>query len=270
MQTQLTTLEEDTFATHASPRCPATWAWTTSPRTPERPRSNARRTCRSSRTSRTCSTRSNVRSSASTRAPTGVCERCGKPIEKARIKALPYVDLCIKDAQARVAPVAPWTACSGAAPPYLFAVAGAAYLLDRLTKLLAERTPAGRAGRADPRRARRSASRPTPEARSASFGERPVVVRGATIVVSVLIVATAFRHRSVLTAIGARADPGRRARQPHRPGGAGPGVARARSSTSSTSTCGPSSTSRTPRSSWAPCCWRSLRCVRSDARDRRT
>lgn len=31
----------------------------------------------------------------------GICERCGKPIEKARIKALPYVDLCIKDARAR-------------------------------------------------------------------------------------------------------------------------------------------------------------------------
>jgi len=31
----------------------------------------------------------------------GVCERCGKPIEKARIKALPYADLCIKDAQAQ-------------------------------------------------------------------------------------------------------------------------------------------------------------------------
>ncbi len=31
----------------------------------------------------------------------GICERGGKPIEKARIKALPYVDLCIKDAQAR-------------------------------------------------------------------------------------------------------------------------------------------------------------------------
>ena len=30
----------------------------------------------------------------------GICERCGKPIEKARLKALPYVDLCIKDAQA--------------------------------------------------------------------------------------------------------------------------------------------------------------------------
>ncbi|HYJ59952.1 MAG TPA: TraR/DksA C4-type zinc finger protein [Actinomycetota bacterium] len=30
----------------------------------------------------------------------GICERCGKPIEKTRIKALPYVDLCIKDAQA--------------------------------------------------------------------------------------------------------------------------------------------------------------------------
>ena len=31
----------------------------------------------------------------------GACQVCGKPIEKARIKALPYVDLCIKDAQAR-------------------------------------------------------------------------------------------------------------------------------------------------------------------------
>jgi RNA polymerase-binding transcription factor len=31
----------------------------------------------------------------------GACEVCGKPIEKARIKALPYVDLCIKDAQAQ-------------------------------------------------------------------------------------------------------------------------------------------------------------------------
>ena len=31
----------------------------------------------------------------------GICERCGKPIEKARLKALPYVDLCIKDARAR-------------------------------------------------------------------------------------------------------------------------------------------------------------------------
>jgi RNA polymerase-binding protein DksA len=31
----------------------------------------------------------------------GICSRCGKPIEKARLKALPYVDLCIKDAQAQ-------------------------------------------------------------------------------------------------------------------------------------------------------------------------
>lgn len=30
-----------------------------------------------------------------------ICERCGKPIEKARMKALPYVSLCIKDAQAQ-------------------------------------------------------------------------------------------------------------------------------------------------------------------------
>lgn len=31
----------------------------------------------------------------------GICDRCAKPIEKARIKALPYVDLCIKDAKAQ-------------------------------------------------------------------------------------------------------------------------------------------------------------------------
>jgi DnaK suppressor protein len=30
----------------------------------------------------------------------GLCERCGRPIEKVRIKALPYAELCIKDAQA--------------------------------------------------------------------------------------------------------------------------------------------------------------------------
>jgi DnaK suppressor protein len=34
----------------------------------------------------------------------GICTRCGKPIEKARVKALPYVDLCIKDAQAQARP----------------------------------------------------------------------------------------------------------------------------------------------------------------------
>jgi DnaK suppressor protein len=34
----------------------------------------------------------------------GVCERCGKPIEKARLKALPYANLCIADAQAQSRP----------------------------------------------------------------------------------------------------------------------------------------------------------------------
>lgn len=34
----------------------------------------------------------------------GMCDRCGKPIEKARLKALPYVDLCIRDAQAQTRP----------------------------------------------------------------------------------------------------------------------------------------------------------------------
>lgn len=31
----------------------------------------------------------------------GLCERCGRPIEKARLKALPYATLCIRDKQAQ-------------------------------------------------------------------------------------------------------------------------------------------------------------------------
>jgi DnaK suppressor protein len=34
----------------------------------------------------------------------GTCERCGKPIEKARLQALPYADLCIADARAASRP----------------------------------------------------------------------------------------------------------------------------------------------------------------------
>lgn len=30
----------------------------------------------------------------------GACDRCGKPIERARLKALPYASLCLKDKQA--------------------------------------------------------------------------------------------------------------------------------------------------------------------------
>lgn len=30
----------------------------------------------------------------------GLCDRCGKPIERARLKALPYASLCLKDKQA--------------------------------------------------------------------------------------------------------------------------------------------------------------------------
>jgi DnaK suppressor protein len=34
----------------------------------------------------------------------GFCERCGKPIERARLKALPYANLCLKDKQAESRP----------------------------------------------------------------------------------------------------------------------------------------------------------------------
>jgi DnaK suppressor protein len=31
----------------------------------------------------------------------GICERCGRPIGKERVRAIPYADLCIRDAQAQ-------------------------------------------------------------------------------------------------------------------------------------------------------------------------
>jgi RNA polymerase-binding transcription factor len=34
----------------------------------------------------------------------GLCERCGNPIEKARLQALPYATLCLKDKQAETRP----------------------------------------------------------------------------------------------------------------------------------------------------------------------
>lgn len=34
----------------------------------------------------------------------GICERCGKPIERARLRALPYASLCIEDARAEERP----------------------------------------------------------------------------------------------------------------------------------------------------------------------
>jgi RNA polymerase-binding protein DksA len=34
----------------------------------------------------------------------GICERCGNPIEKPRLKALPYANLCLKDKQAESRP----------------------------------------------------------------------------------------------------------------------------------------------------------------------
>jgi RNA polymerase-binding protein DksA len=34
----------------------------------------------------------------------GICQRCGRPIEKARLKALPYASLCIRDKQAESRP----------------------------------------------------------------------------------------------------------------------------------------------------------------------
>ena len=64
-------------------------------------RSSARKSSRSSRTCRDLIQKIDRALKRIDAGTYGICERCGKPIEKARLKALPYVDLCIKDAQAR-------------------------------------------------------------------------------------------------------------------------------------------------------------------------
>ena len=82
-------------------RPPATSVWTTSRPTPARRRSSARRTSRSRTTSATSSHKIDRALKRIDEGTYGICDICGKPIEKARIKALAYVDLCIKDAQAQ-------------------------------------------------------------------------------------------------------------------------------------------------------------------------
>jgi signal peptidase II len=82
---------------------------------------------------------------------------------------------------------------------WLFATATAAYLLDRLTKLIAENTLEGR----PPIRLLPGIHLAFTTNSGGAFsigGATPWVFVGATIVVSAMIVLTAFRHRSRLTA----------------------------------------------------------------------
>ncbi len=89
------------------------------------------------------------------------------------------------------------TRAAGAA--WLFATAAAVYLLDRVTKLMAVRALEGR----PPIRVLpgvRLAFTTNPGGAFSIGGGTPWVFVGATIVVSAVIVVTAFRHTSVLTA----------------------------------------------------------------------
>jgi signal peptidase II len=82
----------------------------------------------------------------------------------------------------------------------LFAFAGFAYLLDRLTKLWAERTL--QEAPADVIPGVLTLRFTTNSGGAFSIGgSAPWLFAGATIIVSVLIVATAFRHRNMLTAV---------------------------------------------------------------------
>ena len=82
----------------------------------------------------------------------------------------------------------------------LFAFAGFAYLLDRLTKLWAERTLQDAPADLIPGVLTLRFTTNSGGAFSIG-GSAPWLFAGATIIVSVLIVATAFRHRNMLTAV---------------------------------------------------------------------
>ena len=84
-----------------SPTCPATSASTTSPPTPARATFEREKDLSIEQNVRDLLDKIDRALKRIDEGTYGVCERCGKPIEKARIKALPYVDLCIKDAQAQ-------------------------------------------------------------------------------------------------------------------------------------------------------------------------
>ena len=99
----------------------------------------------------------------------------------------------------------------------LFAVAGAVWLLDRLSKIWVEHALAGRppvtiiSGVLDLRFT-------TNPGGAFSLGQRaPWIFVGASIVVSVAIIATSFRHTNVATSVALGLDPRRRPRQPDRP-----------------------------------------------------
>ena len=82
----------------------------------------------------------------------------------------------------------------------LFAAAGAAYLLDRVSKVWVERTLPGSPVDLIPGVLTLRFTTNSGGAFSIG-GSAPWLFATATIVVSVLIVATAFRHRSALTAV---------------------------------------------------------------------
>ena len=143
----------------------------------------------------------------------------------------------------------------------LFAFAGLAYLLDRLTKLWAERTLQDAPADMIPGVLTLRFTTNSGGAFSIG-GSAPWLFAGATIIVSVLIVATAFRHRNMLTAValglilgGALGNLTDRVVR-------GSGL-HGRVVDFIDFHTGPSSTSRIPRSSWARCSWRSPRCTRT-------
>ena len=142
--------------------------------------------------------------------------------DRARIKALPYAELCIKDAQARSRAARSVDPQRTRAAQTLFVAAFLAYGLDRITKIWAEATLPGDPIELIP--GVLTLRFTTNSGGAFSIGRSaPWFFVAVTAVVVVAILATSFRHTNRFVAASLGWSSGS-AREPHGPGLPGPGV----------------------------------------------
>ena len=132
----------------------------------------------------------------------GICERCGKSDREGSDQGAAVRRSVHQGRTGAVAPIARGPRAAGAAATLLFALAGLAYLLDRVTKLWAERTPRRTRPRdVIPGRAHAAVHDQHRAARSASATAPRWLFAGAAIVVSSRSSPPRSAHRHTLHAV---------------------------------------------------------------------
>ena len=145
----------------------------------------------------------------------GICERCGKPIEKARVKALPYVSLSASRTPRRKSHGRSVDARRAAGQPSSSSTAAVVFAVDRLTKLWAAHALADKP--IDLIRGVLTLRYTTNSGGAFSLGQRtPWLFAAATLIVSGLIVAHGVPLAERRVRPGAGSRPRGRARQPRR------------------------------------------------------